>query len=102
MRDNPYTPPESDVRVNPALNAKSPFIRKFVYSFAGCFFPLAVISVSVLSADIIKPILIGSFIASLAGGVVGGLFPLNSKWVYIPVSIAFVWLGMWALGSVGR
>ncbi len=102
MSDNPYIPPESDIRVDPALNAKPAFIRKFVYSFAGCFFPLAVISVSVLSGDVIKPVLIGAFIASLFGGVVGGMFPSNRKWVYIPVSIAFVWLGMWVLGNVGR
>lgn len=102
MNDNRYTPPESDIRVDSSLNPKTPFLRKFLYSFAGCFLPLAAISISVLSGAVIKPVLIGSFAASLFGGAVGGLFPSNRKWVYIPVSVALVWLGMWALGNAGR
>lgn len=102
MIDNRYTPPQSDIRVESALKTKTPFIRKFIYSFAGCFIPLAAISISVLSGAVIKPVLMGSFIASLFGGAVGGLFPSNKKWVYISVSVALVWLGMWALGNAGR
>lgn len=100
MTRNRYTPPESDIRVGSAPNKKTPFTRKFFYSFIGCFAPLLAICISVLSEDVVKPIIIGSFIASLFGGLVGGLFPSNKKWVYIPVSIALVWLGMWALGNM--
>lgn len=102
MSDNRYTPPESDIRVNSAPNTKAPFIRKFLYSFAACFIPLVAISISVLSSAVIKPVLIGSFTASLFGGIVGGLIPSNKKWLYISISVALVWLGMWALGNVGR
>jgi len=100
MTDKRYTPPESDLRIDSVAETSTPFLRKFSYSFLGCFLPLAGVSLMLTSPNV-KPALIASFAVSLFGGAAGGLFPSNRKWVYIPLSMALVCLGIWALSHVG-